>query len=91
VPITSVKHWAALVNKLSVLQLPPFAMIVEVSVHNDAKTMFRTGFAAGARLRTRMCRCVDGAHREWRNNMAMPYPKRDAEVTAAAPAKTGKF
>jgi hypothetical protein len=93
VPITSVKHWAALVNKLSVLQLPPFAMITEVSVHNDAKTMFRVEFAAKRAITDEdVLAALMVRIESERNNMSMPYPKREAPAPGtAAPAKPGKF
>jgi hypothetical protein len=92
VPITSVKNWSALVNKLAVLQLPPFAMIIEVSLATDARTMFRIDFAPKRAITDEDVLGALMARMDVeRNNMAAPYPKRDPATTPATAGKPGKF
>jgi len=46
VPITSVANWTAYVNGLANKQIPTFAIICEVSIVTDARTMFKIHFTA---------------------------------------------
>ena len=88
VPITSVKFWAAMVNKLSTLQLPPFAMITEVSVHVDPKTMFRVEFAVKRAITDEdVLGALMNRMNSERNNMSMAYPKNTTPEAPAAPRK----
>ncbi|MFI5223676.1 MAG: hypothetical protein ACHQX3_05425 [Nitrospirales bacterium] len=44
-PVTSVKNWSTYANQIAnVLKLPPLAVITELSVEPDAKTMFQVNF-----------------------------------------------
>jgi hypothetical protein len=46
VPITSVANWTAYVNGLANKQVPTFAIICEVTLAPDARTMFKIHFTA---------------------------------------------
>ena len=44
-PVTSVKNWSTFASQVAnVLKLPPIAVIVEMSVEQDAKTQFQVNF-----------------------------------------------
>jgi hypothetical protein len=84
VPITSVKHWAAYVARLATLNLPPFAMLTEVKLVPDAKSMFRLEFAARRPINNpAVLEALTRRIEVEKNNMIAPYPRRDPTANPA--------
>jgi hypothetical protein len=77
VPIMSVKNWVTYVNTLATKALPTFAVICEISLVPDPKSMFRIEFKP---LRTIEDTAILGALVERiareKQTMMSPYPKR---------------
>jgi hypothetical protein len=86
VPITSVQNWVKYVNTMAARQLPTFAVVCEVSVVPDLRTMFKIAFTAkqpiadGAVLNALMLRLpIEQVA------MQAPYPKRDTPQLSPPP------
>lgn len=77
VPITSVKNWARYVNQIAVTNLPTYAIICDVAVVPDAKTMFQIAFTPkGAVSDPAVLAVLAERATIERDAMQIPYTKR---------------
>lgn len=80
-PVTSVKNWSTFANQCAtVLKMPPFAVVAEVSVVPDAKSQFQVLFKAQQVISDESILAALVAKQEIvAKNMIVPYPKNAEE------------
>jgi hypothetical protein len=91
-PVTSVKAWGGFVNTLkATLDLPPYAVVTEISTQPDVKTQFKVLLSPVSRIdNVEALRAVMAKRKEALNVAMMPF---DQDTTPAdeVPAAAEKF
>lgn len=90
IPVTSVKHWATYATQLATAQVPPFAVVTEVSLHPDPKTQVRWQFKHIRNIADpAVLNALENRMHAEKVGMSSPYP-RNRQKEEAAPAPAGK-
>lgn len=94
-PVTSVKNWSSYANQIAnVLKLPPLAVVTEMSVEPDTKTVFQVNFALidkitdGAQIQALLSKRKDTTPLIW---AGYDKPTQAPTPAAGAPAEAKKY
>lgn len=89
---TSLKQWSAYVDQLAgVLHKPPFAVVTEISVVADSKTLFRTEFRLQREItETKHLRALLDRKKQAEELLLRPYSKVEEAPAPATTAPRGR-